>query len=346
MTALSVNARGMVTALGFNAPASLAALRAGISGVRELPWVDFESGEQLRGAKISLPQWSESVGKLADLAAAAIEECLTSAGAAAVPQVPLLIGVAAPQRPGRFEELDEELLDAVAARLGSSLHPCSALYSQDQIGCANALLAAQALLNARQAVQVIVAGVDSYLHHVTLDSYLERRRIMTPSNSNGFFPGEAACAVLVERSSGRVGELLILSLAFDRETATIEGHEPFRGAGLTRAVQQALGQAGVEMREIAYRLTDLSGEHYKFKEAAFVAGRLNGGERLVPLELWHPVEYLGEIGAAVLPCLLAQVMHAAEEGYAPGRLALCHIGSDAGERAALVVGVRGASDAR
>jgi len=345
MTGLAVNARGMVTALGFNAPASLAALRAGISGVRELPWVDFESGEPLRGAKISLPQWSESVGKLADLAATAIDECLASGRAAPVSQVPLLIGVAAPQRPGRFGELDAELLDAIAARLGSSLHPRSALYPQDQFGCAQALATARALLESGQAAQVVVAGVDSYLHDVTLDAYLERRRLMTPSNSNGFFPGEAACAVLVEPPTGRVGELLILGLAHDHESATIESHEPFQGRGLTRAVQQALGQAGVALREVAYRLTDLSGEHYKFKEAAFVAGRLNGGQRSVPLDLWHPVEYLGEIGAAVLPCLLAQAMHAAEEGYAPGPLALCHVGSDAGERAALVVGARSAREA-
>ena len=91
---------------------------------------------------------------------------------------------------------------------------------------------------------------------------------------------------------------------------------------------------------MAYRLTDLSGEHYKFKEAAFVAGRLNSGERDVPLDLWHPIEYLGEIGAAILPCLLAQAMHAAREQYAPGPLALCHVGSDTGERAALVVSLQ------
>jgi 3-oxoacyl-[acyl-carrier-protein] synthase-1 len=95
------------------------------------------------------------------------------------------------------------------------------------------------------------------------------------------------------------------------------------------------------LKDVAWRLTDLSGEHYKFKEAAFTAGRLNGGERETPLDLWHPIEYLGEIGAAVLPCLLAQAMDAARQGYAPGPLALCHVGSDAGQRAAMVVQLQG-----
>jgi 3-oxoacyl-[acyl-carrier-protein] synthase-1 len=53
--------------------------------------------------------------------------------------------------------------------------------------------------------------------------------------------------------------------------------------------------------------------------------------------MWHPIEHLGEVGAAILPCLLAWAAHAMREGYAPGGRALCHVGSDTGERAALVV---------
>ena len=90
------------------------------------------------------------------------------------------------------------------------------------------------------------------------------------------------------------------------------------------------------MRDVALRVTDLSGEHYKFKEAAFVAGRLDTSARSTPLDLWHPIQYLGEVGAAILPCLLAQALHAGRFGYAPGPISLCHVGSDAGERAALV----------
>jgi 3-oxoacyl-[acyl-carrier-protein] synthase-1 len=104
-------------------------------------------------------------------------------------------------------------------------------------------------------------------------------------------------------------------------------------------MKQALGSAGVALKDVAYRITDLSGEHYKFKEAAFAAGRLNSGEREAPLDLWHPIEYLGAIGAAVVPCLLAQAMHAAQMAYAPGNLAMCHVGNDDGTRAAMIVGL-------
>jgi 3-oxoacyl-[acyl-carrier-protein] synthase I len=329
---------GLVTALGFNAPATLAALRAGISGVRSTNWLDHENGEALQGAMVQLPQWWEGVGKLADLVAPAIHECLSDLAPEEAVATPLLIAVAAPERPGRFANLDAQLLPEVQARLGWAAHPASRLIADDQVGGYLALAHACDLIESGQARHVVVAGVDSYLQGETLDALQHRRRIMTPSNSNGFFPGEAGAAVRIKRADAScAGALRVLGAALAQEPAPIESLEPFRAQGLTQAVQGALMEAGVSLNEVAYRITDVSGEHYKFKEAAFVAGRLNGGERTVPLDLWHPIEYLGEIGAAILPCLLAQSAHAATHGYAPGPLCLCHIGSDAGARAALIL---------
>jgi 3-oxoacyl-[acyl-carrier-protein] synthase I len=332
----------MVTALGFNAPATLAALRAGISAVGETVWVDDDSGEPLRGAKVALPQWWEGVGKLAELLAPAVDESLRGVDVPARANIPILVGVAAHDRPERVARLDEDLLDELHVRLDQPLHPNSGLFAGDQAGCAEALVMAGKLIDDGRVKQVIVAGVDSFLHQPTLDAYIERRRVITPNNSNGFFPGEAACAVLVG-AAGASGEeeLLIRGQGFAHEPSTIDSTEPLRARGLTEAVRTALGAAGVKLKEIAYRLTDLSGEHYKFKEALFTAGRLNSADTEYSLELWHPIEFLGEIGAAILPCLLAQAMHAAQEEYAPGPLALCHLGSDGGGRAAFVVGLTG-----
>lgn len=338
MVTLAVLASGMVTALGFNAPATLAALRAGVSGVGETPWTDFESGNRLQGAKVALPHWWEGVGKLADLVAPAIHECLSAAATESPSDIPLLIGVAAPNRYARTPRLDEDLLDQIEHRLGMPHHPQSRLFPQDEVGCAYALVAAHELVAKNQASLAVVAGVDSFLHQASLNQYISNRRIITKSNFNGFYPGEAGAAVLVG-SSGvhKQDELKILSYGFGQETATIESTDPFQGKGLTKAVQQALGGAGMALREIAYRITDITGEHYKFKEALFVAARLNSGERVTQLDLWHPCEYLGAVGAAILPCILAQAMHAAEHRYAPGLLSLCHIGNDNGIRSAIIL---------
>jgi len=335
---IAVSACGMVTPLGFNAAASLAALRAGVSAVRALPWPDPASGEPLRGAKIDLPQWSEELRTLADMAAAAIDQCLAGFDAAQRAAIPILLGVSAGRRPGRDAALTETLHSEIASRLGHPLHPASVLYAADQTGCVHALVRAERLIAEGAARHAVVCGVDSYLRQGTLDAYAERWRLMTAANSNGFFPGEAAAAVLVGDANELSGDrLLIAGLGLANEPATIEGTEPLQAIGLTAATKQALANARISMSDVAYRLTDLSGEHYKFKEAAFVALRLDRGERESELDVWHPIEYLGEIGAAIVPCLLAWALHAAQHGYEPGLWALCHVGSDAGERAALVL---------
>lgn len=338
MVTLAVLASGMVTALGFNAPATLAALRAGVSGVGEIPWTDFESGNRLQGAKVALPHWWEGVGKLADLVAPAIHECLSAAATESPSDIPLLIGVAAPNRYERTLRLDEDLLDQIEHRLGIPHHPQSRLFPLDEVGCAYALVAAHGLVAKNQANLVVVAGVDSFLHQASLNQYISNRRIITKSNFNGFYPGEAGAAILVGASGvHQQDELQILSYGFGQENATIESTEPFQAKGLTNAVKQALDSAGLSLREIAYRITDITGEHYKFKEALFVAGRLNSGERATTLDLWHPSEFLGAVGAAILPSLLAQAMHAGQHNYAPGLLSLCHIGNDDGVRSAMIL---------
>ncbi len=338
MPALSVVGCGMVTAIGFNAPATLAALRSGVSGVRRTAWIDPDSGEALRAAKVALPQWWEGVGKLAELVAPAIDECLRAAKLEPPAAIPLLIGTAGPARPGRLPDIEESLLGEVYARLGIARHPASRLFPADQTGCVHALVEAHHLISSGRAKCVIVAGVDSLLHQPTLSDYAQRLRLLTDGNSNGFLPGEAGTAVLIQSDGTAADDALrITSIGVGVEPATIDSTEPFAARGLTQAVSQALSGAGLSMREIGFRMTDLSGEHYKFKEAAFVATRLDSGPRDEILELWHPIEFLGEIGAAILPCLLAWTAHAFREGYAVGSAALCHVGSDSGERAALVL---------
>lgn len=69
------------------------------------------------------------------------------------------------------------------------------------------------------------------------------------------------------------------------------------------------------------------------------AMRFEHGQRREELfDLWHPIEYIGEVGAAIGPCVFALAHHAIKNGYAPGPIALCHFSNDNGERAAAMVG--------
>jgi len=333
---LIVVASGMLTAVGYNAPATLAALRAGVSGVRSLTWPDPESGKRVRCARVWLPQRHAGTDLLADLLAPAVDECLAAAGRSDTENIPLLLGVAQSVRRGRPADVDQNLLRQIYQRIDAPSCALSRIHPGDQSGCAFALLEAQRLLAGGYADRVLIGGVDSLLERRTIMAYAESRRLLTAANFNGFLPGEAGTAVMVASAPGEKGGLRIVGTGHAEETATIEDTEALRGSALTSAIKTALASAGLTMPQVSFRVTDLSGEHYKFKEAMFAVLRLDQAPRKQPFEMWHPVEFLGEIRAAILPCLLAWTWDAFRRGYAPGREALIHLGSDDGHRFAFV----------
>ncbi|MBV9644482.1 MAG: hypothetical protein JO334_12995 [Verrucomicrobia bacterium] len=337
MKSLVVKATGMVTCVGFNARSSCAAIRGRISGVAESNLWDAKRGVLIKAGKVSLPQWWDGTGKLAELVAPAIHECIVDALPIRPTDIPILLGVADEERPYRYEGLDDELLEEIESRLNIPHNVNSRLIPRDRVSGIVGLMEARELVERGKAAACIVAGVDSFLNQSVVEAYLERRRIVTAGNSNGFFPGEAGCAVLVgPSSSGREDELEILGFGSARETATIDSDKPMRAEGMTKAVRAALADARIAMHDTAYRITDLNGEHYKFKEAAFTLGRLMQKKTIDLYDLWHPIEFLGDIGAAIVPCVLAVALHAGQKRYEPGSRAVCHFGSDNGERAVVI----------
>lgn len=337
MTPLAITASGMVTAVGFNSPASCAAIHAGISGAKEANLWDYETGNYISAAKVPLPHWWEGLGKLAELVVPAIHECLVAAKPIPAEEIPIFLCVAAPDRPFRFEGLDEQLLEEIEYRLKLRHHPSSLVIQRGRIGGVVALQEALRIIKKRIALCCIIAGVDSFLQQKVFDAYMEQRRILTPNNSNGFIPGEAGSSVLVApRRDASEGELEILGIGIARESATIESEEPLRGDGLAQAIKAAFSQTDLTMFDIACRITDLNGEHYKFKEATFAVTRFIKKPKEELFDLWHPIEYIGEVGAAIAPCVLGVALHAGRKGYAPGETVLCHFSNDNGERAALI----------
>jgi 3-oxoacyl-[acyl-carrier-protein] synthase-1 len=124
-------------------------------------------------------------------------------------------------------------------------------------------------------------------------------------------------------------------LGFATEEAHIDSELPLRGDGLTGAVRAALNDAGCGLHHIDYRIADLSGEHYYFKEAALMVGRVARAPRATH-EIWHPAECIGETGALAGVAMVVVADHAARRGYAPGRRVLAHFSGDDGARAAAV----------
>jgi 3-oxoacyl-[acyl-carrier-protein] synthase-1 len=334
MTRIAIKAAGLVTPVGLNAASTCAAIRAGIRNVNVANLWDPEAGEYIAAGKVPLPQWWEGPGKFPELIAPAILECLEAARVPA-DAVALLLGVAPQSRPLRSPDLDGWIVPAVEEKLGLRFHATSRVIARGGVsGVVGLALAAELLENA-QVSYCIVAGVDSFLQQRVVLAYMTNRRVLTPRNSNGFSPGEAGTAVLVGRSASG-GDLQVLGTGIAIEKAVIESDEPVRGEGLASAIKQSLTAANTQMAATSYRLTDLNGEHYKFKEAALAFNRLLR-ERVERHPLWHPIEYVGEVGAAIGPLVFAVALDANRKGYAPGPITLCHFSDDGGERAAAVL---------
>ena len=194
---MSVTGAGLVTALGFNTHSTCAALRAGLSGVQSARLWDPEAGQPLRAARVPLPHWWEGLGKLAELVAPAIAECLRDIDPMSARKVPILIGIGEKTTEPPTGWIEDELLDLVASRLDIPRHGQSALIPAGRISVILGITRAAELVTQRQVPACVVAGVGSLISQDLVGPMVRRDRIICAGNSNGFFPGEAGAAIVV-----------------------------------------------------------------------------------------------------------------------------------------------------
>ena len=326
---------GMCTSVGHTAPAACAAIRAQITGFEETAF-RFD-GEWLVGAEVRLERPSSGPDKLLRMAESVVRECIEGLSRESLREVPVILNVAETTRPGRLQTLDMSFLRRLMQRLGNVLHPASHFLQNGRVGGVQALDLACRALQERRCPACIVVGVDSFLTARTLSAYHGSRRLLTPVNSDGFIPGEAAGAVWLEPAvSATIPQLMILGWGYGREAAHVSSDLPLKGIGLTEAITNAFAHGSVGYEGLDYRICDANGEQIIFKEAALALGRTLRVHKGV-FDIWHPADCIGEVGAAIVPCALAVGLDAAEKGYAPGPGVLAHFGNDDGQRAAVTL---------
>lgn len=333
MQAICIVGSGIISAVGLDAPSSCAAIRCSIDNFQETRFLDH-AREWVLGASVALDEPCQGRTKLIRMAARAIGEALQSLEGVDSTQLPLLLGVAEEDRPGRLNGLDASLIQAIEQELGICFHPASNVIARGRVSGAVALLNARKMIAESAHRHVLIAGVDSFLRGATLSAYEQRGRLLTSENSNGFIPGEAAGAIIVSAPvASEVPQLACVGLGFGTEKAVVDADDvPLRADGLTAAVRAALAEAECGIEAMDYRLTDLSGEQYYFKEASLALSR-NLKVRKEHFHLWHPADCIGECGAAIGPILLAVALAASRKQYGDGPNIFCHLGNDAGQRA-------------
>jgi 3-oxoacyl-[acyl-carrier-protein] synthase-1 len=333
--AIAITAVGMVTGVGLNAPASCAAIRCGIDNFQETRFMD-DSGEWIMGCSVPLEQPWRGKTKLIKMAAAAIQECLDQKTHINTQETPLILCLPETNRPGRVFSDDNAFFLDLQKELDQQFHPKSRVIALGRVSIGVALQRARLLIHTNIAKQVIIAGTDSLLVGATLAEFQEREYLLTSNNSDGFIPAEAGAALIVEAVSKQAeAQLIFTGLGFGTETAHVDSEQPLRASGLTTAIKAALEEANCEMHDMDFRITDVSGKQYYFKEASLALSRTLR-QRKKEFDIWHPADCVGEIGVTIGFIMFAVIKTACEKNYSKGHHILVHAGDNDGKRTAII----------
>lgn len=333
---LAIIGSGMVSGVGLNAPASCAAIRCGIDNIQETRFMD-SGGEWIMGSSVPLEKPWRGTKKLSKMLASALEECMAGDFQLSLEGIPVLICLAEKDRPGRLADLEARIFQEIQEELGVRFHEKSGLLSHGRVGLGIALQQARNLIYGGNISRVIIGGVDSLLVGPTLTAYEDQERLLTSQNSNGFIPGEAAAAVILGPVlASDEPQLLCLGIGTGIEKATEQSELPLRADGLVQAIKAALAEADCSLGAMDFRITDISGGQYGFKEASLALTRILR-ERKEKFDIWHPADCIGEVGAAIGVVILAVCLAATRKAYAPGNNILCHLANEDGKRAAMIL---------
>jgi 3-oxoacyl-[acyl-carrier-protein] synthase-1 len=333
---LAITGTGMVTGVGLNAPASCAAIRCALDNFQETRFMD-SGGEWIMGCEVPLEQPWRGKTKLIKMAAAAINECLANNKKIVPKNTPLLLCLSEHERKGRVIDDDKQFFLDLQDELGVEFHEQSRVIARGHVAVAVALKHAREILQERKVKQVMIAATDSLLVAPTLAHYEENERLLTSQNSNGFIPGEAGAALVVEAVHAKPEPQLIChGLGFGVEKAHVDSEEPLRADGLTAAIKESLRDAGCCESILQFKITDISGEQYYFKESSLAFSRIDRTKRK-EFDIWHPADCIGEVGAVIGAVMIAVLKYACEKDYSKGRHILAHVGNDDGKRSSMII---------
>ena len=332
---LAIVGSGLVTGVGLTAPASCAAIRCGIDNFQETRFMD-SAGEWLLGCEVPLEQPWRGKAKLLKMAALAIKECLEGNKQLNPELTPLILCLSEHERRGRVIDDDTQFFLDLQNELGLKFHEKSWVVANGHTAVAVALKQARILFQELHINHVLIAATDSLLVGPTLAHYEEHERLLNSDNSNGFIPGEAGAALVIEPGVAKhENQLVCRGLGFGLEKAHVYSEEPLRADGLVTAIKASLDDAGCGESVLDFKITDISGEQYYFKEASLAFSRIDRTKR-EEFDIWHPADCVGDVGAVSGLVMVAVLKAACEKGYTKGDRILAHLGDDEGKRASMI----------
>jgi 3-oxoacyl-[acyl-carrier-protein] synthase-1 len=339
--AVHVVSLGASTPVGRDAWSSAAAVRAGISGFAEHPYLTDSMGEP---ARLAMAPWldpgCEGFDRFEALLLPALEHAiapiLDSPGFE--PRVALAVGLPS-SRPGLPDGLAEELRARISRRLAGRFAAIAMIPSGHAAGLLG-MRAAWPRVASGEFDACVLAGVESYIEAETIEWLEETEQLHGAGRFNnawGFIPGEAAGAALLCRQE-TLDRLRVPSLAVVRGVGTAVEPNRIRtetvciGEGLTEAFRQCL--AGLPPGALVSDVfCDMNGEPYRADEYGFACLRTNEAFQsasgfAAAADCW------GDVSAASAPLGIILATIAGRKAYANGRHAFVWASSEGGERGA------------
>jgi 3-oxoacyl-[acyl-carrier-protein] synthase-1 len=337
---------GASTPLGRDPWSSAAAVRAGITGFTQHPYLIDKAGQPLR---VALALWLDHdishSQRLEALLFPAIDQCLQLYRPNAT-DMRIAFAFALPsQRPGLAADLPTTLPAAINQRY-RGVFVATAVFPHGHAAGLLALEAAQRRLADGTFDACVVAGVDSYMEPDTLEwlEHCDQLHGAGPfNNAWGFVPGEGAGALLLIRDGiahqfhdNLLAQLLGIGTAV--EANRIKTQTVCTGIGLTQAFRAALRflPSGDRITDV---YCDMNGEPYRADEYGFTCVRTKEHFEAVS-DFIAPADCWGDVCAASAPLSVALAVIAGSKGYANGRTACVWASSEDGHRGAAVLRVR------
>ena len=329
---------GLVTPVGLDSIMAPSSIWAGITRFYEIPDFVTPKGAGSVGSIVKgITDARSGTDRMLSLAVPAAQEALFMAEEfyedLDLPNSKLFLSMNPQERPV-YEEFEEEdiqtFLDLIQAEGISSIE----IIREGNAGGVLALLKSMALLKRGEMKACIIGGVDSLVEYPSLAWLEEKERLKTDGRPNGLIPGEAAGFIVLElestaekRGAPILGE--ILGGAYTKEDADIFSDKPLLAKGLSESIRNTLEGAQMESNNLNGIICN--GENYRFKEWGIVQSRVFDGSSPVP-DLWHPAEYIGDIGAASFVVYIAIGVAGIKNKFFSGSNLLMWTSSDTGGR--------------
>lgn len=375
--AIAITGLGLTTSIGLDVVASCASARAGVTRWTPLdieePDIDTLESVPLKGHAVrGFTDGFEGLGRLVRLGSAALADLLDYSGLTSVLpprtgffvclpgdflatqrlQTELLAGpapdeVAREELQAHFDEqqrlqekMETHLVPALLSLNGLSIHPSlRACFFGGPATFCRAVEHAVARLLARELDRCIVGGIDSYVSGAALEGAYELGLLRTEEQPSGFFPGEAASFILLERADaardrGARTEALLGPVAIAEEPFHRFSGVPPRGVALATTAEACLREGQARPGLV---IVNLNGDDFRSQDFGGALVRLGPTQLPEFFQQWYPPASFGEIGAATGAASVCLAVRGFVRDHAGGRGALVLLQGDDEARGALLI---------